>query len=109
MGALEVTVREASSLLDSQTPPRLVDVREEDEFAICKIDGAELLPLSQFVEKFAALLPDKSQKILTLCHHGMRSLRAAEYLTHLGYADVKSISGGIDAWSREIDPLVPLY
>jgi rhodanese-related sulfurtransferase len=109
VGLLEVTVREAALLLDSQTPPRLIDVREQDEFDYCKIARAELLPLSQFVEKFAALLPDKSQQILTLCHHGMRSLNAAEYLANLGYTDVKSIAGGIDAWSREIDASVPRY
>jgi rhodanese-related sulfurtransferase len=109
VGPLEVTVREAASLLGSQAPPRLIDVREPDESGFCKIAQAELLPLSQFVEKFAALLPDKSQQILTLCHHGMRSLHAAEYLANLGYTGVKSISGGIDAWSREIDAEVPRY
>jgi adenylyltransferase/sulfurtransferase len=106
---LEITAQEAKSLLDSQTPPRLVDVREADEFAICKIPGAELLALSAFAENYAGRLPDKPQKILLYCHHGMRSLRAAEFLSGRGYTDAKSIAGGIDAWSREIDPAVPRY
>jgi rhodanese-related sulfurtransferase len=106
---LEITAQEASALLDSQTPPRLVDVREEDEFAICRVDGAELLPLSAFARDFAARLPDKSQTILLYCHHGMRSLRAAEFLSGHGYTGAKSISGGIDLWSLEIDPSVPRY
>jgi rhodanese-related sulfurtransferase len=109
VNSLEINVQEANALLDSETPPKLVDVREEDEFAICKVDGAELLPLSAFVQDFAARLPDKSQKILLYCHHGMRSLRAAEYLSEQGYTDAKSITGGIDLWSREIDPEVPRY
>jgi len=109
MDSLEITVQEANALLDSQTPPRLVDVREQEEFAICKVEGAELLPLSAFVQDFAARLPDKSQKILLYCHHGMRSLRAAEYLSSHGYTGAKSISGGIDSWSLEIDPSVPRY
>jgi adenylyltransferase/sulfurtransferase len=109
LSALEITVQEASALLGSHAPPRLVDVREADEFAICKLKPAELLPLSSFVRDFAARLPDKSQKILVYCHHGMRSLRAAEYLSGHGYTDVKSISGGIDKWSLEIDPEVPRY
>lgn len=109
MDSLEITVHEAHALLDSGSAPRLVDVREADEFAICKVSGAELLPLSSFAEDFAARLPDKSQKILVYCHHGMRSLRAAGFLSSRGYADVKSITGGIDQWSLEIDPSVPRY
>lgn len=109
MNPLEITVQETHALLESKTPLRLVDVREQDEFDICKIDGAELLPLSSFVQEFAARLPDKAQKILVYCHHGMRSLRAAEYLAGQGYTDVKTVGGGIDAWSREIDPEVPRY
>ena len=70
---------------------------------------AQLLPLSKFAAEFSAQLPDKSEKILVYCHHGMRSLRAAEYLVGQGYGDVKSVSGGIDQWSAEIDPAVPRY
>ncbi len=109
MNPLEINVQEASALLDSQTPLKLVDVREEDEFAICKVEGATLLPLSTFQQDFAARLPDKAQKILLYCHHGMRSLRAAEFLSDHGYTDAKSISGGIDLWSLEIDSSVPRY
>ena len=109
MNPLEITVREAKSLLDSPVPPRLVDVREPDEFAVCKIDGAELLPLSTFVQDFPARLVDKSQEIALYCHHGMRSLRAAEFLSGHGYTDAKSIAGGIEAWSLEIDPSVARY
>ena len=107
---LEITVQETAQLLDTpDSKPRLIDVREPDEFEVCKIEGAELLSLSAFVQDFAAKLPDKSQVILLYCHHGMRSLRAAEYLANLGYTGVKSVSGGIDQWSREIDPEVPRY
>ena len=109
MNPLEVTVQEAAALLDSSAPPGLVDVREADEYEVCRIKGSELLPLSTFVQDFAAKLPDKSQALLVYCHHGMRSLRAAEYLANLGYTGVKSISGGIDKWSIEIDPQVPRY
>lgn len=109
MNPLEITPQEAKTLLASQPAPLLVDVREEDEFAVCKIAGAELLPLSVFAQDFEKKLPAKSQKILLYCHHGMRSLRAAEFLSRSGYTDVKSISGGIDQWSLEIDPAVPRY
>ena len=109
MNPLEISVQEAKGRLDAPSPPRLVDVREEDEFAFCKIEGAELIPLSKFAVEFAAKLPEKSEVILLYCHHGMRSLRAAEFLSGHGYADVKSVAGGIDAWAREIDPAVGRY
>lgn len=109
MNPLEVSVQEARELLQSAQPPRLVDVREADEFTFCKIDGGEFLPLSAFVRDFAGKLPDKSEAILLYCHHGMRSLRAAEYLSGQGYTNAKSVAGGIDQWSRDIDPAVPRY
>jgi len=107
--SLEITVQEAKALLDSASPPRLVDVREADEFEFCKIAGAELLALSAFAQDFAARLPDKSQPIVLYCHHGMRSLRATEFLSGHGYTAAKSLAGGIDQWSREIDPAVGRY
>lgn len=109
MAAVEISVRDAKALLDSTPSVRLVDCREEDEFAIAKIEGAELIAISVFRTEAPAKLPDKSQTILIHCHHGMRSLRAAEYLAAIGYSDVRSILGGIDAWSLEIDPSVPRY
>ena len=107
MSALEIQIHDAKRLLDSAAPPRLIDCREADEWAICQLPRAELLPLSDF--NFREKLRDPAQAILIYCHHGMRSLRAAEYLSQLGYENVCSIRGGIDAWSREIDPEVPRY
>lgn len=109
MNPLEITAQEAHALLQTAAPPRLIDVREQDEFDFCTIPGGELLPLSAFIQEYAARLPDKAQPILLYCHHGMRSLRAAEYLEQNGYTAVKSIIGGIDLWSREIDPAIARY
>jgi rhodanese-related sulfurtransferase len=106
---LGISITETQQLLDSGVRLRLIDVREPDEFAICKLDGAELLPLSTFAEQFAARLPEFDERILVYCHHGMRSMRAAEYLAKRGYTHVSSIEGGIDAWSQDIDPSVPRY
>jgi rhodanese-related sulfurtransferase len=109
MHALEIDLHEAKALLDSAAPPRLIDCREADEWAICRLPHAALLPLSIWGEQFREKLADPEEPILIYCHHGMRSLRAASFLAQLGYADVRSIRGGIDAWSREIDPDVPRY
>lgn len=107
--SLGISVQEAKLLMESGSPLRVIDVREVDEFAICRLPGAELVPLSAFAEQYSRHLPSPEERILLYCHHGMRSMRAAEYLAQRGYCNVSSINGGIEAWSREIDPAVPRY
>ena len=109
MAWLDISPRDVKALLDSSKTLRLIDCREPDEFAIGHIEGAELLPLSNFPAETAAKLAQKEQAILIYCHHGGRSARAAEYLVSLGFKDVRNLTGGIDAWSVEIDPRVPRY
>lgn len=107
----EITAREAATRLAEETPtPRLIDCREEDEYAFNKVEGSQLVPLSKFGEIFeSALGPDREQPILVYCHHGRRSMRATEFLRQKGYKNAQSISGGIDAWSLEIDESIPRY
>lgn len=109
MAAVEISVHDAKALLDSGAPLRLIDCREVDEFAICRIERSQLIPLSAFRTEAPVKLEDKNQTILIYCHHGMRSMRAAEFLAALGYTGARSIRGGIEAWSQEIDPAVPRY
>jgi rhodanese-related sulfurtransferase len=105
----EVSVSELKQLLTGAKPPRLVDVREPDEWEACRIPGAELIPLSQWPQSALAKLADKDEPLLIQCHHGSRSARATAYLLDQGYKNVKNVAGGIDAWSIEIDPNVPRY
>jgi rhodanese-related sulfurtransferase len=105
----EISVTDAAKLLRSATPPRLVDVREEDEWDVARIAGAELLPLSQWPQIAIEKLTDKSQPLLIQCHHGGRSARAAAWLIEQGFTDVTNLAGGIDAWSATVDPAVPRY
>src|SRR5215210_8718400 len=100
MWELEVSVQEAKELLTSGADLRLIDCREPEEWALCRLPQAELLPLSSFGESYRSVLEDRGHPILIYCHHGVRSLHAAEYLAALGYENVRSIRGGIDAWSR---------
>ncbi len=102
-------MREAQPLLESDAPPRLIDVRELDEWELCRIPGAELLPLSQWPGIVGEKLTDPAQALIIHCHHGGRSERAADFLLRHGFTDVKNLAGGIDAWSVEIDPAVPRY
>jgi rhodanese-related sulfurtransferase len=105
----EVSVTEARDRMATPRPPRLIDVREADEYEIARIPGAELLPLSQWPDLAAEKLTDRNEPLLIHCHHGGRSGSAAEFLLRNGYTDVANVAGGIDAWSQEIDQAIPRY
>ena len=109
MAVPEISVTEAQSRLVGPNPPRLIDVREADEFEIARIPSAELMPLSQWPALAIEKLTDRAQPLLIQCHHGGRSARAAEFLLRNGFSDVTNLAGGIDAWSVEIDSTVPRY
>jgi rhodanese-related sulfurtransferase len=105
----EISATEAHARLVSPQPPRLIDVREPDEWALTRIAGAELLPLSQWPAVALEKLADPAQPLVIHCHHGARSMRAAEFLAARGFTDVVNLAGGIDAWSCEVDAGVPRY
>ncbi|MGA0134083.1 MAG: ThiF family adenylyltransferase [Opitutales bacterium] len=104
---LEISVKEAAAALAAPTPPVLIDVREPDEHAICRIPGARLIPMGQVPARLAEIPRDAV--VLVHCHHGGRSLRVTQFLRAKGFASVSNVKGGIDAWSREIDAAVPRY
>ncbi len=85
----------------------LLDVREPDEFAICRIDGSREIPMRQIPENLASLPRDRL--ILALCHHGRRSMRVTEFLRANGFSQATSVMGGIEAWAVEIDPKLARY
>lgn len=104
---LEITVQEASRLLAQPEPPLLIDVREADELAICRIPGAVHIPLAELPERVVEI--PAGRPVLIHCHHGGRSLRATQFLRARGRCDVSNVKGGIDAWSRQIDPAIRRY
>ena len=85
----------------------VVDVREPHEYEIGRIEGAKLIPLGELPNRLNEL--DGHAEIVTHCHHGVRSMKALEILKAAGFAKVRSLQGGIDAWSVEVDPEVPRY
>jgi adenylyltransferase/sulfurtransferase len=103
----EIGVRELKAMQENGAAFELIDVRELHEFEIARIPGAKLIPLSTLPARVAEL--DSSREIVLHCHHGQRSMRALEYLHGTGFRKLKNLRGGIDAWSREIDPAVPRY
>jgi len=85
----------------------LLDVREPWEYDVCRIEGSRLVPLAQLPSRVGEL--DRARPVVVICHHGVRSLRAAAYLEHCGFADVVNLSGGIDAWARTVDRGMAVY
>ena len=85
----------------------LLDVREPWEFDICHIEGSTLIPLGSLTEKVENVKTDK--EIVVICHHGIRSLRAAIFLEHYGCDNVTNLTGGIDAWAKDIDQNMSQY
>lgn len=107
---IEISVSELDALRSSDPDAfRLIDCREDDEWHLCRIEGAQLMPLSSFAEKVALWDNTDTTPIAVYCHHGMRSLQATQYLRAKGFEQSFSVAGGIDVWSREIDPTVPRY
>jgi adenylyltransferase/sulfurtransferase len=104
----EVTVHELKRALDDpKLGIQVLDVREPHEYQIAHIEGVRLVPLSTLAQQIAQLSPDQSYYIH--CHSGGRSLKAVQFLRERGFKHLKSVKGGITAWSDEIDPTVPKY
>ena len=86
---------------------RLVDVRDPWEFDLCRIAGSENIPMGELMGRIDTL--GKEDPIVVICHHGMRSQQVAAYLHSLGYSNIMNLEGGVDAWSRVVDPKMPQY
>ncbi len=86
----------------------LIDCREQEEYDFAHLPQSVLLPMSEMQARQAELEAYRGQEIVVLCHHGVRSLQVTAWLQQQGY-HATSLSGGIDQWSREIDPSVPRY
>ena len=107
MSSISPTVLAAR--LREPTPPHLLDVREAEENAFCALSGSTLLPLSELAERAGELSAWKEQDIVVYCHHGVRSAHAIAFLRGQGFTRLMNLSGGIDRWSSEVDPLIPRY
>jgi rhodanese-related sulfurtransferase len=106
---IELSVGEVVALRDQSAAFHFVDCREADEYETAKIEGATLMPMSQFMARVTEMEPHREVRIVVHCHHGGRSLRVARWLREKGFSQAQSMAGGIDAWSTEIDPSVPRY
>lgn len=103
----EIEPSELKARRDRRESPGVLDVREPEEIAIAPFPGAIHIPMGDIPARIAELDPDAEW--IVVCHHGVRSAQVAAYLVRAGFARVLNLSGGIDAWSEEVDPAVPRY
>jgi rhodanese-related sulfurtransferase len=91
----------------ARAKPVLLDVREPWEHEKARIEGAKLIPMREVPTRIAEI--DKEAEVVAICHHGGRSMQVAMFLQQQGFGRVHNLVGGIDAWSRTVDPAVALY
>jgi len=103
----EISAKEASILRENNKEAVLLDVREESELAICRIEGALHIPMGEIPERYNAL--PKGAPLVVLCHHGMRSLNVVQFLEAKGFGNVVNLAGGIHAWAMEVDSNIRRY
>ncbi|MDP2301318.1 MAG: rhodanese-like domain-containing protein [Ignavibacteria bacterium] len=98
---------EAIELINSDDGVRIVDVREKWEYDIVRLPHSELMSLSNFQKHISNLNPEEI--ILVYCHQGVRSLSVCKYLESNGFINIINLSGGINAWTDEVDQNMPRY
>lgn len=105
---LELAPQELKALLGSENALFLLDVREPWETSAAGFPGAHTMPMGDVPSRAHREL-DPDGRIIVICHHGIRSLNVANWLRNQGFEQAQSLRGGIDAWSREVDPAVTRY
>ena len=108
---IEIDVQSTFELLQSNNDEGflLLDCREPKEYKTCQIQRSMLIPMAEVPTRIGELQAWKDKPIVVHCHHGGRSLRVTEYLRENGFPQAQNMTGGIDAWSLQIDPEVPRY
>ena len=103
----EISATDAAALL-KQKGARLIDVREPWEFETARVEGSLLIPMGDVPSRAHQEL-DPEERLVVVCHHGIRSMNVTVWLRNQGFEQAQSLRGGIDAWSAEVDPTVPRY
>jgi rhodanese-related sulfurtransferase len=105
---LEISPLEVKQLREQNQAFTLLDVREPWEYQTARIEGATLIPIGDVPSRAHQEL-DPDDRIVVVCHHGVRSLNVANWLRQQGFEQAQSMRGGIDEWSRSVDAKVPVY
>lgn len=102
-----ISVTELKELIDQEGDFLLIDVREENEREIARIESGHHIPMGDITTRYGEL--DKKQDLVIYCHSGVRSFQVCRLLEMMGFARVRSLVGGIDAWTQEIDATLKRY
>ena len=103
----EIQPEEVRSLRDAGESFTLLDCREPWEYQAAHIDNAKHIPMQEIPARIQELDPD--EHIVVICHHGVRSMNVTAWLRQQGFEKAQSMAGGIDRWSRLIDPKITIY
>jgi rhodanese-related sulfurtransferase len=103
----EITPQELKARLAAAPRPLLLDVRQDWETRLCRLDNAVHIPIEEIELRTEELSPES--EIVVYCHQGVRSAAVAEYLRSLGFSSVKNLAGGLEAWARSVDPSMRRY
>jgi rhodanese-related sulfurtransferase len=103
----EITPQELRVRLGGNPRPLLLDVRQDWETRLCRLEQAVHIPIEEIELRVEELNPQ--DEIVVYCHQGVRSAAVAEYLRSLGFKDVKNLAGGLDLWARTVDPAMRRY
>ena len=110
MSDLEITPRETYDLLRADPASvLLIDCRTDEEYAIARIAGAVHIPMGDTPARLNEIDASEAEHVIVHCHHGVRSLQVANFLRKAGIETARSMAGGIERWSIEVDPKVPRY
>lgn len=104
-----VTAVKLAEWLKAEKPPKLLDVRQDYEYEVARLNDARLIPLPELPMRTAELADWKDEEVVVYCHHGVRSQMAIGVLRMAGFQKLHNLTGGIDAWSVEVDEQVPRY
>jgi len=107
MAVPELAPLQVKRRLDAGEPLRLLDVREPWECAIARLAGSVNIPMGEIASRWQEL--DADSDIVVVCKAGSRSRRVAQFLSAHGFGRVANLAGGIDAWTRDIDPGLASY
>jgi rhodanese-related sulfurtransferase len=103
----DITPEDLKARLDARAPVVLLDVREDWEMKLCRLDNSTHIPIEEIELRVDEL--SREDDIVVYCHHGVRSAAVADYLRQLGYARAVNLAGGVDEWARRIDPSMRRY
>jgi rhodanese-related sulfurtransferase len=105
----EITPAELARCLQSEKPPHLIDVRQPEEHELVALPNSTLLPLGELMGRSGEIEGWKEEEIVIYCHHGIRSWNALRLMKHLGFNQVRHLSGGIARWADEVEPGMKRY